>query len=441
MKHHFMKRLGTLFFVFLFWLACFCKTASVSATNSNPDLGLYATAAALIDAESGRLLYGRNTDRVLAMASTTKIMTCIIVLEQGCLEEELEVSHYASTMPKVKLYLQKGERYRVRDLLYSLMLESHNDSAVALAEHVGKKLVDCLRDKAPGAFTVEESKMAVNAFADLMNQYAREIGCKDTYFITPNGLDATTDVVLEDGSIVTKSHETTAYELANIMAYCVHRSPQKDMFLRITSTPSYQFQANNKSFYLENLNQFLTMMEGAISGKTGFTNKAGYCYVGALKRDDRTFIVALLGCGWPNNKDWKWADTKNLMQYGLEHYYFRAFENPTDLFSRDGMKSIPVMNGRGEAFGEDAFAKIGIIRDEDAVLDGILMRKEEEILALYHIIPYLEAPVLAGTKVGELKYIVDGKIYRTAEIVTLETVEKWTFRWCLMEVFSRYLSL
>ena len=122
------------------------SSMTVYGTEQNtPDpagnISLYAAAAVLMDADSGRVLYGKNADTPMAMASTTKIMTCIQILEHADLDEMVTVSAYAASMPKVKLYIKQGEQYRVGDLLYSLMLESHNDTAVALAEHVGTHLV------------------------------------------------------------------------------------------------------------------------------------------------------------------------------------------------------------------------------------------------------------------------------------------------------------
>ncbi len=181
--------------------------------KKDAQLQLYAQAAVLMDADSGRVLYGKNEDEALPMASTTKIMTCILALEYGNPDDIVEVSAYAASMPKVKLYMQEGEKYRLEDLLYSLMLESHNDSAVAVAEAVGG--------------SVEE-------FAAMMNQKARDIGCYDTFFITPNGLDA---VINETGQM----HSTTAEDLARIMAYCITDSPAKDQFLAITQTREYVF--------------------------------------------------------------------------------------------------------------------------------------------------------------------------------------------------------
>ena len=122
----------------------------------------------------------------MAMASTTKIMTCILVLENAKVEEEVSISAYAATMPKVKLYVKKGEHYTVRELLFSLMLESHNDAAAALAEYIGGKLLG--ETKEASEHTAEESKAALHRFAQAMNEKAAEIGCEDTWFITPNGL-------------------------------------------------------------------------------------------------------------------------------------------------------------------------------------------------------------------------------------------------------------
>ncbi|MDE6214339.1 MAG: serine hydrolase, partial [Lachnospiraceae bacterium] len=168
-----------------------CQMVSVRAeeAKTTDELQLYAQAAVLMDAESGRVLYGKNAKEVLPMASTTKIMTCILALEYGNPDEIVEASSYAASMPKVKLYVKPGEKYRLKDLLYSLMLESHNDSAVVIAEAVGG---------------------SVEGFAAMMNQKARDIGCYDTYFITPNGLDA---VVNATG----RTHSTTAADLARIM--------------------------------------------------------------------------------------------------------------------------------------------------------------------------------------------------------------------------------
>lgn len=450
-----MKKIIGGFFLLLLLLLSGVPALAQETEDETQQLSLYATAAVLLDADSGRILYGKNADEPMAMASTTKIMTCIVVLENASLDDTLTVSSYASGMPKVKLYLKKGEQYTVKDLLYSLMLESHNDSAVALAEHVGRQfLPEELRSKPAEEYTAEESRQAVAAFARLMNEKAVELGCENTWFITPNGLDATQEFTLADGSVMQKEHSTTAAELARIMAYCIGESPGKETFLEITRTPAYGFSANGRSFSCTNHNAFLQMMDGALSGKTGFTNKAGYCYVGALERDGRTFVVALLACGWPNNKTWKWSDTRELMQYGIDNYFYRSFTEEGTAFDGSLLKPIPVANGQTDILGGTAYTNVTIAGrgdGEDDSLDtvaagmsekrqeGLLLRQEEEIQVEYYMEEALEAPVESGRQVGSVEYIVDGVVYRQESIVTEDSVERIDLFWCAEQILSRFL--
>lgn len=457
-----MKKIIWGFFCVLFlWSAQTCPVSGARQNLSRQedltqqeDLDLYATAAVLMDADSGRILYGKNADARMAMASTTKIMTCIEILENVDLEETVTVSAYAASMPKVKLYLKKGEQYLVKDLLYSLMLESHNDAAVALAEHLGRQfLSEELRNKPVSEYTAEESKKAVAAFAALMNQKARELGCENTWFITPNGLDATETIFLKDGSSIQKEHCTTAAELARILAYCIRESPQKETFLQITQTQSHSFSANGRGFSCNNHNAFLSMMEGAVSGKTGFTNKAGYCYVGALNRDGRNFVVALLACGWPNHKSYKWSDTKKLMTYGLENYFYKNFKE-TVPFKEELLKPVMVSDGQTYILGKTAYINIriaderGIQNDSMDTLadtgskkqvDGLLLRETDKIELSYEWEKSLKAPVEAGQKIGAIRYSVDGVVYFSEDIVTCEGIGKIDYLWCLEQILYRFL--
>lgn len=422
---------------------------------------IYAQAAVLMDADSGRILYDKNGAQVLAMASTTKIMTCILTLELADLEETVEISSYAASMPKVKLYVQTGEHYRLGDLLYSLMLESHNDAAVAIAEHVGRKyLSQELQDKSPAEYTAEESKQAVAAFAALMNRKARELGCEDTWFITPNGLDATEVLTLESGETIEKFHSTTALDLAAIMCYCIRRSPQREAFLDITQTASYSFSLDNgRSFSCVNHNAFLQMMEGAISGKTGFTNKAGYCYVGALERDGKTLVVALLACGWPNNKGYKWIDTRTLMNYGLEDFTYHSLDEVA--YDEALLEQIPVLKGQTEEMDQTAYVPIKILeRGEDGEygglvsmageeaerdggtqeeIRGLLLKEGEEIQVECHMEDQLQAPVAAGEQVGTIQYLFQGEVYREEHIVTAGAIERIDYRWCFEQILQLFM--
>ncbi len=409
---------------------------------------LYAQAAVLMDADSGRVLYDKNGSQVLAMASTTKIMTCIVALEQAQLQETVEISSYAASMPKVKLYVQKGEQYLLEDLLYSLMLESHNDAAVAIAEHVGRRYLPMpLQEKSPADYTPEESRQAVEAFAMIMNRKAAELGCGDTWFITPNGLDATQVLTLESGETIEKYHSTTARDLAAIMCYCIGRSPQKERFLEITQTPSHSFSIENgRSFSCVNHNAFLQMMQGAVSGKTGFTNQAGYCYVGALERDGKTLVVALLACGWPNNKGYKWSDTRVLMNYGLEDFTYHSLDEAA--YDESELESIPVLRGQTLDIDGTAYAPVRILErgpggeytgSDAGEIAGLLLKEGEEIRVECHIKRQLQAPVAAGERVGTIQYLFGDRVYREEQIVTTKAVREIDYRWCFEQILRYFL--
>ena len=411
------KRLLLLAVVLTLTLGCVSSPLQ-NAYAQTPDLRLYAKAAVLMDADTGRVLYERDGSEQLAMASTTKIMTLIVTLENANLEDTVEVSSYAASMPDVQLNIREGEQYRLKDLTYSLMLESHNDSAVAIAEHVGG---------------------SVEKFAAMMNQKARAIGCKDTYFITPNGLDAT------DGD---RFHCTTAHDLALIMSYCITKSPQKEQFLEITRTPSYSFTdiSGKRSFSCTNHNAFLNMMQGALSGKTGFTNKAGYCYVGALQRDGKTFVVALLACGWPNHKTYKWSDTRTLMGYGLENYDFRSLDEA--VIPKQTLEPIPIHGAKGNSINETVLANVKLLEAENAEnvknernslnTDKILLRDDEKITVTLHKVKELSAPVKAGDKVGHISYRVGNDELKRMDIVITENREKIDINWCFRQVLMHW---
>lgn len=392
---------------------------------------LYAQSAVLMDADSGRVLYEKNGTEVLPMASTTKIMTLLVALEEGNLEEKVTVSSYAASMPDVQLNMREGEEYYLKDLLYSLMLESHNDSAVAIAEAVAGD---------------------IESFAQKMNQKAKEIGCENTTFITPNGLDATATMTGRDGTEKEVFHSTTAEDLAKIMSYCITKSEKKDIFLEITQTPTYTFSdcSGNRTFSCRNHNAFLNMMEGAISGKTGFTGKAGYCYVGAVERDGRTFVVALLACGWPNNRTYKWKDTTKLMEYGIENYEYAYYEDASAEIPKSGKIQVPL--GQTEKIGETAYAEwqVEAVSDQNMTAstdtkiestdkEGVLLRKDENIELEWKISETMQAPVKKGDSVGYIRYLIDGEIYKEEKLVVQQSVELIDYDWCLEKTIERFL--
>ncbi len=397
---------------------------------------LYAKGAVLLDGDSGRVLYGKNAEEQMPMASTTKIMTCILVLELADVQEQAVASSYAASMPAVHLGVRKGESYSVQDLLYSLMLESHNDTAVVLAEHVGNRLLG-RSEKSPADCTREESLQAVAAFAGAMNEKAREIGCENTWFITPNGLDATEQVEV-NGEQQTKVHSTTATDLARIMRYCLYGSEKSNTFLAVTGKAAHSFSANGRSFSLQNHNALLTMMNGVISGKTGFTGNAGYCYVGALERDGKKLIVALLACGWPNNKTYKWADSRKLLDYGLKEFSMVSASDACFFYEKQ-LPQVLVLNGGTENLEEQCLSELQLVEGEPMV-SGILLRKGEEIATEFRCQEVLEAPVEAGQCVGEIIYSLNGQILKRDELQLAQGFQRIDYKWCLEKVLELYME-
>lgn len=369
--------------------------------------GLHARYAVLLDGDSGRVLLEKDGDVKRPMASTTKIMTCILALEHMKSEQEIvTASAEAASQPKVRLGVREGQQFYLRDLLYSLMLESHNDSAVMIAEHIGG---------------------SVRGFASLMNKKAAEIGCEDTYYITPNGLDASD----EQGT-----HSTTARELALVMRYCLMESPKSQEFREITGAATQQFRdvEGRQSFSCTNHNAFLTMMNGAVSGKTGFTADAGYCYVGALQRDSRTFIVALLACGWPNHKTYKWQDTRALMEYGLKYYKKQRYDGNV------GLPQLSVADGIPENGALSGVSTVKLqIRDREKT--DILLREDEEPAYRTLLADTLKAAVKAGTDAGTVQLVLDNQVLAEWKVETAESIAKRDYIWCLCQLMMQFTHM
>ena len=413
------------------------KETAMASAQETAD-GLYALSAVLMDADNGRVLLQKNGTQILPMASTTKIMTCILALELMDTEEYAEVSAYAAGMPKVRLGVRQGQVFRLKDLLYSLMLESHNDSAVVIAEHIGRRF----------AGSGADSEEAVLCFAEKMNEKAEEIGCTDTFFITPNGLDAILAETDENGQTTQRQHSTTAADLARIMSYCVTASPKREEFLTVTRTQEYSFtdyvpaapskepapegagssgmgsawKAGGNSYSCTNHNAFLNMMEGALTGKTGFTSRAGYCYVGALRQGEKTFSIALLACGWPGNKSWKWHDARLLYEYGLENY------EKKDIYREETLPELPVTDGTE--------GTVPLLQEQTEL--PLLLCAEDEVHTQLQLADSLPAPVEAGQTAGWQNYYVNHTLYASLPVRAAQDVGEWTFRYCLEKLSEMF---
>ncbi len=400
------KRKGTHLLVCFFFLFSFlsgienCPSSIATATTDASEVGsLHAYSAVLYDGEAQRVLYEKNGYEVLPMASTTKIMTLLVVLENTEPEEIVTVSQNAAKQPDVQLNMNTGEQYYVKDLCYSLMLESHNDTAVALAEHVGG---------------------SVEGFAAMMNAKAKALGAYSANFVTPNGLDA-------------EGHGITAADLAKIAAYAV----KQEEFRSITTTQSYSFTelTKGRGFTVNNKDAFLNMMDGAIGVKTGFTGKAGYCFVGALEREDRLLISVVLASGWPPHKTYKWNDTKALMKYGLEAFQkLPLLESAAEL---PELPPLPVINGQ-----KDTVSLCYPSEEVNMLFDVRLLRTgTENISCTVELLQSrLNAPVEKGSVVGELVIKIDGEGFTKIPVQTSEAVVPVDYKFFFHQIISMFFK-
>ena len=249
--------------------------------HSGLKYNLSSDCALLINADTGKVLYSKNENLRHANASTTKIMTCILALDNSSLNDKVTFSKKAAAVEPSKLYAKAGETFYMRDLLYSLMVPSHNDTAIAIAEHISG---------------------STSAFAELMNEKARELGCTNTHFVTPNGLDTGLN------------HYTTASDLAIIARYAI----KNPTFRKLINTKRYSLKSLNtkRNFTVATTNALLGKQAGVIGLKTGVTDKAGYCFVGLCRsRKGNTYISVTLG--GPTSAA-RWRDSKILLTYAYK---------------------------------------------------------------------------------------------------------------------------
>lgn len=253
---------------------------TVNSMTVLASVGVSARSAILIEKDSGRVLFEKNSEEKLPMASTTKIMTAAVALESRELDREIEISESAAGVEGSSMYLQKGEVMTLRDLLYGLMLSSGNDAAVAIAEDIagsGEK------------------------FAELMNEKAAQIGMKNSHFTNPNGLPD-------------ENHYSTAADMARLCAYAM----KNPTFCEIAATKNYKISGGKVAYprALSNHNRLLNMYDGCVGVKTGFTKAAGRCLVSAAQRGGMTLICVTLNA--PDD----WNDHMSLFDYGFSTYKY-----------------------------------------------------------------------------------------------------------------------
>lgn len=359
--------------IFLFCLQSFAYAVSVTAES-----------AILVEVSTGRIIYEKNSTKQMFPASTTKMMTAILVIENCDLQDIVTVSETAlENIPSgyVTCNLSAGEEISVNDLLYALMLPSANDAAFLLAEHVAG---------------------SVDAFSDMMNIKAREIGCNNTHFVNPNGIHDS-------------KHYSTAYDLYLIAKYCM----QNETFKNIVMTTEYTLPSTNKyenadrTFKTTNdlLNPEKTNYYKTATGiKTGHTSMAGYCLASESSRDGLDFISIVLNSETDNKR---FQDAVKLFDYGYDNYTLTKVKEKNQL-----IETIEVANATKETMNLDLLIdnEITVINNKSITIDQIIpeIKINEEI----------SAPITAGDVLGTIKYKVDDIEYSANLIAKNDVLEK-----------------
>ena len=379
-----MKKFIIFFLVFFIFL-----TNIVFATdNTTPNVD--AQSAILMDYKTGRILFAKNENEPLAMASTTKIMTAILAIENGNLEDTVKVSKNAIKAPPVKMFLKENEEIKLKELLYALMLQSSNDAAVAIAEHISKD---------------------VETFCNAMTNKAKEIGAKDTVFRTPNGLDSL-------------DHHSTAYDMALITRYALNNKE----FMDIINTKQVSFKTNLSSYNITNKNRLLSEFNGANGVKTGYTGKAGHCFVGSATQNDMTLISVVLASGWgQKGKEQKWIDTKNILNYGFKNFSYEKI-----LSKEDCQETISIKKGTKDT--------MSLYYENDISLP-ISKDEKENISIKLDYIKTLEAPVQKDQKVGVANIYINDNLVSQVNILTNENVNKKTFSSYINQIIKNWVNI
>lgn len=369
MKGKKLKSIFSLAFVMIFVLSAlafiFVKSSSI---NSNAMSLTSSKSMCVMETSSKRVLYNKGDDTILPMASTTKIMTAITAIENCAdLDAKFEVSSKSIGISGTSLYLREGEVFSVRDLLYGLMLVSGNDASVAIANRVGGN---------------------EKQFVNLMNETARKIGAFNSHFDNPHGLDS-------------KTHYTTAYDLALITSYALNNP----VFSEVVSTKNTKIvNQDGKTRYLRNKNKLLHTMQGCIGVKTGFTDDAGRCLVSACERDGMKVVCVVLNCG-P-----MFEESESLLNKAFDEY---KLVDLTQNYCYE--KTIPVVDGKKD------YVNVGTKKHFFYPL------KEQEIKTVkydYCLVKNVEAPVNIDEEVGEIKIYIDKNLHFSEKIYTMESVRR-----------------
>lgn len=359
--------------------------AEVGSTLSLGVPGVGAKGAALMDVDSGRLLFGKNEHQQLPMASTTKIMTAILAIESNKLDDLVSVSNTAVRVEPSSIWLVPGEQISLLHLVYGLMLRSGNDAACAIAEHLAGSVSD---------------------FADLMNKKAKELGMLNTNFKNPHGLPD-------------PEHYTTASDLAKLSAYALRNR----QFTAIVSTTRFSIPSEQQGALRiwHNKNRLLQAYPGADGVKTGWTRAAGYCLVASANRDGQRLVAVVL-----NSPD-DWGETAALLDYGFGNYRSLVVVSPGQY-----IRVVPVDRGYPQYVG--AIASQGF---------SWPVRKGEqlELTYLIQLEQQVSAPVSKGDQLGYLKLIHEGATVTRIPLIADQSSQRGWWRQLLQGVLTNFIQL
>ena len=362
----------------------FSDVSSVISASSKDinEPNINSKAAIVYDRLSGSILYGKCENEKRKMASTTKIMTAIIVIENSNLEDFVTISSNAAGTGGSRLGLHTDDKISIKDLLYGLLLCSGNDAAVALAETVGG---------------------STDNFANLMNEKAISLGLNSTHFVTPHGLD-------------NDNHYTTAYELALLTDYAL----KNKTFSNLVGTKSHTVLINNQSKTLSNTNELLGNLNGVYGVKTGFTNSANRCLVTAVKRDNMDLICIVLGA---DTKKDRTKDSITLIEYAFKNFKLIDIkEKIINEFSNWKLCNSSSFN-----------IKKGLSNNVDAVLEDLpynflpINSNYQDNVSIYiDCNTDFEAPLPEKSNIGYLTVCVNNKTVLTLNIYNSNDIPKKT---------------
>lgn len=369
---------------------------SVNKSSKSDEPKLNSRAAIVFDRTSKTVIYGKNIDEKRAMASTTKIMTAIIVLENGNLSDPIEVCKKAANTGGSRLGLKENDKITLNDLLYGLMLRSGNDAAVQIAIHLGG---------------------SVEGFAELMNNKAKELGLKNTNFVTPHGLDD-------------PNHYTTAYELAVLTDYALNI----EKFAEIVNTKTTTININGNPVTINNTNELLGYLNGVDGVKTGFTNNAGRCLVTSTTRNNWQIISVVLGA---DTKKFRTKDSIELIEYAFENYkqvnIKEKVENDFNKWREDNEGDIKIIKG------SDNRISTTINYSYDYEMFPVKNGNMDNVKIQVEVEKQIEAPIEINTEIGKLHVIVENKEIMNIPIVTAEEIRRKGIFEYFTEIIKDYM--